>query len=183
MLLNYNKNKNRSNIKAKSTSSDIIEVEMLPEKEKGDKEEGKAEDKERELNNIRELLAKKNKVLFKRINKMKVVKSGDTFKYEEIIEGGSIMDKENKEINGKEDHRFKSSHSGDITVEVNVINKFKSKNRTCNTTKIAFRINRAGIRVERIKNIGFNRSEIKLYNIKDANKLLDLGQLERIRLR
>lgn len=44
--------------------------------------------------------------------------------------------------------------------------------------KIASKINRIWIRIESIKNIGFNRAEIKMFNIKDANRLLDLGHME-----
>lgn len=141
---------------------------MVSEKDNVAKEEDKVDEKEREkeLNNLKELLAKKNKapIILKKINKHKVIKQGDIFKYEEVIENGPTSDKEKKKKSGKEEQRFKSNHSGDIIIEANVINKFKSKNRTCNTIKIASRINRTGIRVEKIKNIGFNRSEIKLLN-------------------
>lgn len=55
-FVQYNENNNNEN-----KANDIIEVEMVPEEEKGDKVETKLDDKEKELNNIRELLAKKIK--------------------------------------------------------------------------------------------------------------------------
>lgn len=61
---------------------------------------------------------------------------------------------------------------------ISVANKYKSKSCTCNVIKIASNVYRTGIKIEKIKNIGFNKAEIKFRNIKDANKLLDLGKKE-----
>lgn len=109
----------------------------------------------------------------KRINKMKVIKQGSEFKYEEIMEGEK---KDEKKEEKKEEQRFKGTHAGDIIIEANVSSNYRSKNRACNEIKVASKINNTGIRVEKIKNIGYNRTEIKLKNIRDANKLLDLGK-------
>lgn len=152
----------------KDDSSNITGIEMLTEIDEGDR---KGEHKEMVIDNLKELLNNKNRGRFKKINKMKVVKIGDKFRYEEVIEDGLSKSKESKEISDKNSHRFKSSHSGDIIIEAYVINTNKSRNRSCNTFKIASRINRVGIMVEKIKNIDFNKSEIKLHNINDANKL------------
>lgn len=97
-----------------------------------------------------------------KINKNKVIKVGNEFKYEEIREDKSTNQDYEKGKRLKEDQLFKSTHSGDIIIEANVTNKFKSNNRTYNTIKIASKVNRTGIRVAKIKNIDFNRMEIKL---------------------
>lgn len=166
LFLQYN------NYKAQEVN--MIEIDMVTEKEVNNNENMQESKEVVGIPMDHQEEIKKSQT--KRINKMKVIKHGSVFKYEEIDEDITIEKEKGTGI--KEEQRFKGTHSGDITIEANVINKFKSKSRTCNTIKIASKINRLGIRVDKMKNISFNRTEIKLYNIKDANRLLDLGHVE-----
>lgn len=138
-----------------------MEVEVISEKkdvsniEKAQEKKGNPELKQ---NNIK-------KVQEKRINKMKVLKYGSEFRYEELKEE-KTGEKDNEGEEKKEEQRFKGIHTGDIIIKANVTNKYKSKSRTCNVIKIVSKINRTRIRIESIKNIRFNRAEIKMFNIK-----------------
>lgn len=107
-----------------------------------------------------------------------MVRINDEFKYKEETEDRST-EKVNTTI---EDQRFKGKHIGDILIEVNVKNNYKSKSRVCNAIKIASNVHRAGVKAEKIKNIGFNKAEIKCRNINEPNKLLDLGKKEEIQI-
>ncbi|KMQ84205.1 nucleic-acid-binding protein from mobile element jockey [Lasius niger] len=111
-----------------------------------------------------------NTVLKKKGNKVKMIINKDRLRYEE-----EIGDKD-REILENRNYRFKSGHRGEIMVKANVDSKYSLKSRAHNAIKIASLIYRIGIKIEKIRNIGFSRSIIYCKNIVEANRCLDLGK-------
>lgn len=142
LLLHYNKVEDQEN--------NIKEVDMVTEKEVDSKIKVQGREPEETTDKLRDPQDMTRQIQQKKINKMKVIKVGREFKYEELKED-KLMEEKEKGQGSKEEQRFKSTHSGDIIVEANVINKYKSKSRTCNLMKIASKVNRIEIRVEKIK--------------------------------
>lgn len=60
---------------------------------------------------------------------------------------------------------FKGSHKGDIIVEARVSPQYRAKIRAHNAIKISSDIFNKKLRVDKIRNIGFNRSEIHFKSI------------------
>lgn len=100
LFLQYNKVKEQEN--------NIIEVEMVTEKEVDNK--GKVQEQEEETGKLSDRQDKTMQIQEKRINKMKVIKYGREFKYEEISEVKTAGEKE-KEKGFKEEQRFKRIHT------------------------------------------------------------------------
>lgn len=109
-------------------------------------------------------------------NKNKMVRIDGKLQYvEEIKNYSDIMKNQGKK---EGEFRFAHSHKGELIVEAMLDPKVRSNNRDTNTVKIIQYLRRIGCNFDRIKNSGYGKAEVKFFDIKNANKCLDINKHE-----
>jgi len=100
--------------------------------------------------------------------RIKMIRFKNRLKYVEEV------DEKNNENNVVAEKGFSSNHTEDIVVVASLNSKFCSKNKVQNSLKIANNLHKFGVKVSKIRSIGFNKVDVYFNNVVEANKCLEL---------
>ncbi|CAL1681333.1 unnamed protein product [Lasius platythorax] len=145
-------------------TSDIVRIQSV------DLDKELSEDRSMDVEELGGTNILREDVTKRTVNKVRMIRIKDKLIYEEEVESRDLEESKVQE------QIFKGSHKGSIIVEARVSPQYRAKIRAHNAIKISSDIFNKKLKVDKIRNIGFNRSEIYFKSIIDANKCLGMDR-------